>query len=463
MRWNLVRSTRTLVLVLALWGLVVPAAFGAAGEKDSWEFGLFGGYAFLDHYGGLSPSDTALYGIRVGYFVSPEWSLEGSVQRISSSSAVSTPSGDGDFVLRSVRLNGLRNLGSSERFRPFLTIGAGAERWDFETIERGSDIGLNAGGGMRWLVTDRFGVRFDGRIVATDVDGEINEWQANIETSVGLLWTLGGGPPKDTDGDGVPDKHDDCPDTPKGAMVDEHGCPKDTDGDGVHDGLDRCPDTPKGCPVDANGCPLDSDGDGVIDCRDKCAGTQKGCKVDANGCPTDEDKDGVCDGIDKCPGSRGGCRVDATGCPADEDRDGVCDGMDKCPGTPAGAKVDASGCEVVVEKETPLVLEGVNFELNSVRLTPQSSTTLDRVAGALRRSPDVRVEVAGHTDSSGSEAYNQKLAQRRADAVRNYLVGKGVDASRITAKGYGESQPVADNSTEAGRARNRRVELRRLD
>ena len=141
----------------------------------------------------------------------------------------------------------------------------------------------------------------------------------------------------------------------------------------------------------------------------------------------------------------------------------MCDGVDKCAGTPAGAKVDETGCETVVEKETPLVLEGVTFEVNSDKLTAASSATLDRVAESLKRSPNVRVEVGGHTDSSGSDALNQKLSQKRAEAVRAYLVSKGVDGSRVTAKGYGESQPAGDNKTAEGKARNRRVELRRLD
>jgi outer membrane protein OmpA-like peptidoglycan-associated protein len=272
------------------------------------------------------------------------------------------------------------------------------------------------------------------------------------------------GCPKDSDGDGVPDGIDACPDTEKGWPVDEKGCPKDSDGDGVPDGRDKCPNTPKGAMVDADGCPKDSDGDGVPDGVDKCANTPRGTKVDATGCPTDSDGDGVDDGRDKCPNTPRGTKVDANGCPADSDGDGVPDGTDKCPDTTRGTKVDANGCpELFVEGQRTVVLEGVTFEHNSATLTAASKTTLDRVAASLAASPSVKVEVAGHTDASGSDAYNRKLSQTRAEAVRDYLMSKGVQASQLTATGYGESKPVADNNTDAGRANNRRVELNRQD
>ena len=136
---------------------------------------------------------------------------------------------------------------------------------------------------------------------------------------------------------------------------------------------------------------------------------------------------------------------------ADSDGDGVLDDADRCPGTPAGTRVDARGCEVIV-------LKGVNFATNSARLTPGSLATLDAAAETLRRN-GARTEVAGYTDDRGSEASNRKLSQSRAEAVRRYLVSKGVEPARLTARGYGEDNPLAENSTESGRAANRRVEL----
>jgi OOP family OmpA-OmpF porin len=212
---------------------------------------------------------------------------------------------------------------------------------------------------------------------------------------------------------------------------------------------------------------LDSDGDGVYDDVDDCPGTPKGARVDARGCPMDSDGDGVYDGLDKCPGTPKGAIVDKDGCPLDSDGDGVYDGLDKCPGTPPGTKVDADGCPVKKALFEPgkkkLVLEGVHFAIDKAVLTPDSYAILDRVAESLKDWPDVRVEVGGHTDSTGTAAYNQDLSRRRAEAVRDYLIKKGIDGSRLEAKGYGETQPVADDGTSAGRAKNRRVELTKLD
>jgi outer membrane protein OmpA-like peptidoglycan-associated protein len=275
-------------------------------------------------------------------------------------------------------------------------------------------------------------------------------------------------PGKDSDGDGVPDSRDKCPGTPAGAKVDSKGCPIDGDGDGVPDGLDKCPNTPKGEKVDHDGCSKDSDGDGVMDGTDKCPDTPRGAKVDASGCPVDSDGDGVPDGIDKCPGTPHGTKVNPDGCPVvtDSDGDGVNDDRDKCPDTPRGTKVDANGCPeaapVFAPGKTSLVLEGVTFDTNSAHLTSSSNATLDRVAEALKANPDVRVEVGGHTDNTGSKATNNKLSAERAKAVKDYLVSKGVSASRLESKGYGSSSPIADNKTADGRAKNRRVELKKI-
>lgn len=284
---------------------------------------------------------------------------------------------------------------------------------------------------------------------------------------VGWTWGIGA-LPKDTDEDGVYDKRDKCPDTPHGALVNKDGCPTDSDGDGVWDGIDQCPDTPRGWPVDSKGCPVDTDGDGVVDGKDKCPNTAKGCTVNAEGCPADADGDGVCDGVDKCANTEKGCRVDASGCPIDSDGDKVCDGIDQCPGTPPGAPVDAKGCPppappppaYIPQAKQELVLDKVYFETNSAKLKPESAETLDKVAASLVANPDVKILVAGHTDSTGSAKYNLKLSDQRASAVMNYLISKGANPAMLSSKGFGLTEPVADNKTPAGRAQNRRVGLR---
>ncbi len=170
--------------------------------------------------------------------------------------------------------------------------------------------------------------------------------------------------------------------------------------------------------------------------------------------PKDSDGDGVPDDQDRCPNTPAGVKVDSVGCPLDSDHDGVPDYLDKCPGTPPGIKVDADGCEI-----EEIVLRGVNFDFDSAKLTAASESVLDGVVALLRLRPGAPATLGGHTDSKGKHAYNVKLSERRAAAVRDYLVGKGIPAASLTATGYGETRPIAPNTTEEGRAQNRRVTL----
>lgn len=231
---------------------------------------------------------------------------------------------------------------------------------------------------------------------------------------------------------------------------------KDTDGDGVKDGSDDCPGTPPGAPVDENGCEFDDDGDGVVNSEDRCPDTPEGAEVDSRGCELDSDGDGVGNSRDECPGTPAGAAVDARGCELDGDGDGVVDSKDKCPNTPAGTPVNNEGCDLAAEH----VLHGVRFEFDSARLTSESTSVLNDALEILKRNSDLQVEIAGHTDSSGPDSYNQGLSERRAKAVYDYLVDKGANASNLSYKGYGESSPVADNATREGRSENRRVEFR---
>ncbi len=262
----------------------------------------------------------------------------------------------------------------------------------------------------------------------------------------------------DADKDGIPDSKDKCPNTPTGAKVNQDGCELDSDKDGIPDSKDKCPDTPAGAKVNDEGCEADADKDGVPDSKDKCPDTPAGAKVNEDGCELDSDKDGVVDSKDKCPNTPAGAKVNDSGCPADADGDGVADSSDLCPNTKPGVEVDGTGCE----KTAAITLEGVNFKTASAELTADSSATLNRVVEALRNNKELQIEVAGHTDNQGSAEKNQQLSQKRAEAVRQFLIDAGIDGGRLVAKGYGADKPVADNGTDEGRAKNRRVELTRL-
>jgi OmpA-OmpF porin, OOP family len=172
--------------------------------------------------------------------------------------------------------------------------------------------------------------------------------------------------------------------------------------------------------------------------------------------PADSDGDGVTDNLDRCPGTPAGAAVDTVGCELDADGDGVPDSRDKCLATPRGDKVDTVGCSLTRKLE-------VFFDNDSSKLKPDSFKDLDLAVQFLKAVPTATGIIEGHTDSSGSDSYNQRLSEQRAKAVRDYIVSMGIDASRIEARGFGESQPVADNSTTEGRAQNRRVVLRRTD
>jgi outer membrane protein OmpA-like peptidoglycan-associated protein len=261
--------------------------------------------------------------------------------------------------------------------------------------------------------------------------------------------------PRDKDGDGIPDKEDGCPDQPGTAAT--GGCP-DRDGDGIADGVDKCADVAGLARY--NGCPIpDRDQDGVNDEEDKCPDQAGVARY--GGCPIpDTDGDGINDEADSCVDKPG--TAEYHGCPIpDTDGDGLNDKEDQCP-TEAGTK-ENNGCPAVQEE----IVEKVNyaaknifFSLGSDKLTNASFPALDEVADILLQHTDLHLVIDGYTDNTGNPAYNLVLSQKRVDAVKKYLVQKGIDAARIKATGHGQDNPVADNSTREGRAQNRRVEMK---
>lgn len=183
-----------------------------------------------------------------------------------------------------------------------------------------------------------------------------------------------------------------------------------------------------------------------------------GALLDQNGCAYDTDGDGVYDGIDLCRNTPEGVTVDRVGCPIDSDNDAVADYLDLCPGTPEGVIVDQDGCPL--PGENLLSLTGVNFEFDKATLTPEAQDILEEAVTLLKETDEVvEVRVEGHTDSIGTEAYNQDLSQRRAESVVDYLTSRGISGSNLMPVGLGETSPVARNDTEAGRAMNRRVDF----
>jgi OOP family OmpA-OmpF porin len=234
----------------------------------------------------------------------------------------------------------------------------------------------------------------------------------------------------------------------------------DSDGDGVADNLDRCPGTPAGVKVDQNGCPLDSDGDGVYDYLDRCPGTPAGVKVDQNGCPLDSDSDGVYDYLDKCPETPVGVKVDQDGCPYPV----AVQPAAPQPAAPQQAAPPVAPSPAASATETAIVEKGrvtlnVKFDFDKSDIRKEFHQEIGNLAAVMKKYPDLKILLEGHTDSIGGAQYNQKLSERRANAVKKYLVEKfGIEASRLTTKGYGLTRPVASNATKEGRQKNRRVD-----
>lgn len=271
--------------------------------------------------------------------------------------------------------------------------------------------------------------------------------------------------PSDVDGDGVVDSLDFCPE--EYGDVSNQGCPtdrdvivapispsiSDEDGDGIPDDLDSCMYLAGPMP---HGCP-DTDGDGVLDIDDVCP-DEPGLR-DLNGCP-DSDGDGVSDQKDDCPNERGS--IATKGCP-DADGDGVKDSDDQCPNEKGN--IENNGCPQVVtlsdtdQAKLDLAIQNIEFDYNSAQLKSTSKDNLKGVVEIMTENPSYRLKLDGYTDNRGDSESNLTLSQNRVNSCKEYLVSQGIDASRITSVGHGESDPIASNDTDEGRKQNRRVEF----
>lgn len=475
--------------------LAIAPAAAQTGEAGQVELGVFGSYTHYDqaHLGFASRLGA---GGRLAFHFTRFLSVEASGDYALTNDTAGVRGHVGIARVAGSLIGHVRAGGGNTVY-----AGVGYQRAFYHGAHVGDETGAHLLLGDRLPLGARVAFRLEGRLgyyPSSTLLGPTNQVVTNFWMDAGLSVFAFGGPPRDADGDGVPDKHDRCAATPRGAVVNRAGCPTDSDHDGILDGLDQCPGTPAGAVVNGAGCPLDTDKDGVFDGIDVCPQTPAGAHVDDNGCPTDADKDGVFDGLDRCAATPAGAKVDPTGCPIDSDKDGVFDGLDQCANTPAGTPVDAHGCPVNVDEDgdgvpdardrcphtrpgttvdavgcpvlfrveegrrRPLILKNVNFETGRATLTAASYATLDQVAGSLLANPSVRIEIGGYTDATGSRKRNQELSLSRALAVRAYLAKKGVSPDRMVAKGYGPARPIATNRTAAGRAQNRRVEITQL-
>ena len=462
-------------VVVMLAALAVLAVRPARADYHAWSFSALGGYGQYSNrtfypVPAESLADAPLFGARLSRSLGQTWVLEAAGAYASTHSLLRNGSDGADVTAYNVSGSLLANLTNDDRWGSFyLLAGGGYTQYKADGTDDLHYGTFEAGAGWKIPISSAVALRLEARnLLNVPKDDWSTATQADQQYWGGLTFGWGG-KPKDTDADGVPDKKDKCPDTPKGASVNATGCPTDSDGDGVWDGLDQCLGTPKGASVDAKGCPTDTDGDGVYDGLDQCADTPKGATVDAKGCPSDTDGDGVMDGLDQCPSTPKGATVDAKGCPMDSDGDGVPDGLDGCPNTPAGLKVDASGCPIeVTEKETEMLdtgmirLQNVNFETGKSALLPESYAALDEVGGILLKWPQLQIEIGGHTDSRGRAVKNQMLSEERAQAVKDYLVDKfpGLAAAQLSVKGYGANRPLVPNTSALNMSKNRRVEFK---
>ena len=319
---------------------------------------------------------------------------------------------------------------------PFVLVGTGRLFANSETLGRDSDRGVHFGGGLKIALQEHLFVRLDVRdtILPQQLADETPHW---LEGLIGVTYAFGGTPPPP-------------PPPPP---------PSDTDGDGLTDDVDQCPSVAANT---ADGCPVpDFDDDGVLDPYDECpreAGTLP------NGCPDlDPDKDGVLLPDDQCPQEAG---VPPDGCPdPDADKDGVPVPQDQCPDEPETVNgfEDDDGCPDEVPEEVKQftgVIKGIHFDFGKSTIRPDSHALLEQAAQVLQDYPTLKLEISGHSDSVGSRERNMELSQARAEAVKQYLVGQGISAERLTTRGVGPDEPVADNGTPDGRAANRRIEFR---
>jgi outer membrane protein OmpA-like peptidoglycan-associated protein len=407
---------------------------------------------------------SGLGGLRVGVQILPRFGAELGASMI----PITAKDGVGSLVT-SFDLDAFYQFTDGD-WTPYASLGVGGYHPLGGDITADFDPHGQVGVGVRGLFLPWMALRVEARDVISDGLDALGS--NNLELRIGLDVFPTATKAKDTDDDGIADEDDACIDVP--GVASANGCP-DKDGDSVTDNTDECPTTAG--EVRLNGC-VDTDSDGLIDTEDSCP-SEKGPE-EFKGCP-DTDDDGLPDWNDTCPEEAG--TAANRGCP-DTDSDGIVDSRDACPNEPGpqwtkgcpdrdgDAVVDTEdecpdvrglrdykGCVPAAVQKYTGAIKGINFETNSATILANSYKILDQANEVLQSFPELRLQIDGHTDDVGADDANMTLSAARARSVREYLIAKGIDESRLLSKGYGETAPIADNTTNTGRAANRRIEF----
>jgi len=358
---------------------------------------MFGG---VNAEGNLDLDDQQLYGISIGKNLEEDSIFDQIELGILNSTSTDYTIGGEDTYITRIFANLINEYEMNETASLYSLVGLGYEAFSNEKYENDNGGFANYGLGLKFKLSESVSLKTDVRHLI-NFDGDHN-----------LLYTLGLGI-------SFGEKAKPIPVTKE--IVKEEPIILDDDKDGVINLNDKCPTTPRGVIVDLSGCELDDDNDGVINAKDKCPNTPSGTTVNGSGCEFDDDKDGVLNS------------------------------KDKCPDTIRGATINEHGCAVTVDLQ-------INFDTDSSVIKNSYENKIQEFANFMKKYPSVNAKIEAHTDSTGSEKYNEKLSQRRADSAVNALINLNVDKSRLEAIGYGELKPLEPNTTKEGRATNRRVE-----
>ena len=402
---------RSTILAVAVLLAVGGPAFAGGGDKGDWELGIYGGYGWLDDYGAFHPKNDLLYGGRLGYFFTPTWNLELSAQRLSTKTEFDILGvEEADVNLDSYRLNLLYNFGAGKRFRPFLTVGVGKEKFAVEDFGESCDMGWNAGPGFRWFMSPHWNLRVDGRYVHTNVGDEVDESQNNMELTLGLGWVIGGHKAEEP----REEIHSEAPAANQAPTV---SCASD-----------RSEILP-GENVSIRATASDPEGDRLAYAWSTTAGQVTGTGATATFAFTGA-----------TPPSAATITVRVSD---DHGNTVSCDNEVRLrePVRPAEAVSCITG----------------GFPLNQSLVGNVDKACLDDVAQRLNADPRARVIVIGHADR---RERSSEIGEQRAEAVKNYLVReRNIDGSRITTRSAGSTKPMDTGTDSAARARNRRVEV----